>query len=69
MDSKSAKRIKDGEVVNLDLYTGNQSTILCTMMEVESMHLEVGHSFSDKDILMLQITEEANLCGIEICTA
>ena len=52
-DSKRAKRIQDGEVVNLHPYTGNNSSVLRTMTEVELAHLEVGHSFSDKDILML----------------
>ena len=66
MDSKRAKRIQDGEVVNLHPYTGNNSSVLRTMTEVELAHLEVGHSFSDKDVLILQIAEEANLRGIKI---
>ena len=46
-------------------YTGVQSTILQTMAEVEAARLELGHSFHDKDVLLLRIAEEANLRGIE----
>ena len=67
-DCKRVKRIQDGEVVNLHPYTGNNSSVLRTMTEVENAHLAVGHSFSDKDVLMLRIAEEANLRGIDIRT-
>ena len=56
-DSQHAKRIQEGDVVNVHPYTGVQSSILRTMAEVEAAHLEVGHSFHDKEILLLRIAE------------
>jgi hypothetical protein len=68
-DSQRAKRIQEGDVVNVHPYTGVQSTILRTMAEVEAARLELEHSFHDKDVLLLRISEEANLRRIEIRTA
>ena len=39
------------------------------MTEVATAYLEVGHSFKEKEVLLLRITEEANWHGTEICTA
>ena len=68
-DSQCAKHIQEGIMVNMHSYIGVQSTILRTMAEVEAAHLELGHSFHDKDVLLLRIAEETNLRGIEIRTA
>jgi hypothetical protein len=56
-DSQHAKRIQEGGVINVHPYTGVQTSILRTMIEVESAHLEVGHSFKEKYVLLLQIAE------------
>ena len=68
-DSLRAKRIHDGDVINAHPPTGVQTTVLRPMAEVSSAHLEVGHSFKDKEVLLLRIAEEANLRGIEVRTA
>ena len=68
-DSLRAKRIQDGDVINAHPPTGVQTTVLRPMAEVSSAHLEVGHSFKDKEVLLLRIAEEANFRGIELRTA
>jgi hypothetical protein len=45
-------------------FTGNMSPTLHTMSDVCAAHLERGHSFPDRDLVILRISEEANFCGI-----
>ena len=47
-------------MINAHPPTGVQTTVLRPMTEVASAHLEVGHSFKAKDVLLLRIAEEAN---------
>ncbi len=45
-------------------FTGNLSPTLHTMSDVCAAHLERGHSFPDRDLVLLHVSEEANFCGI-----
>ena len=47
-------------------YTGKHHPTLRTMAEREKYRLRKGHMFSNKEILLLKIKEEANLRGISI---
>ncbi len=40
------------------------SPTLCTMSDVCTTHLERGHSFPDRDLVLLCISKEAIFCGI-----
>jgi hypothetical protein len=63
-DQKQAKRLKEAANTEKVQYTGCLHPTLRTMAEVEKSRLEVGHTFPDKDLLKLQVAEEANHCGI-----
>jgi hypothetical protein len=45
-------------------FTGNLSPTLHTMSDVCAAHLKRGHSFPDRDLVLLCIYKEANFCGI-----
>jgi hypothetical protein len=49
---------------NDDDFMGNLSPTLRTMSDVCAAHLERGHSFPDRDLVLLCISKEANFCGI-----
>jgi hypothetical protein len=45
-------------------YTGDVTPTLRPMAQVINFHLKKGHTFPDKDLIVLRIVEEANFCGI-----
>jgi hypothetical protein len=47
-------------------YSGVSDAGLWVMMDVEVTPLLKGHTFSTKEILLIQITKEANYCGCQI---
>jgi hypothetical protein len=60
---------KQNEVFELDSFTGCLSPLLRPMMDVLANRLDVNQNFPDKELLMMRVTEEANLCGINfVCS-
>jgi hypothetical protein len=47
-------------------YSGVVDTRLRLMLNMEVTKLLKGHTFPTKEILLIQITEEANFCGCQI---
>jgi len=47
-------------------YTGDQFPHIHLMTVVENSPLMTGHTFADKDTMMIRIGEEANLCNIRV---
>ena len=60
------KECQSVSVSKMSAYSGDNSTQLRTMKDVESNRLEEDHTFASKDILNLRIAEEANLRCIKI---
>jgi hypothetical protein len=64
-NQKQAKQLKEAALhTEYVQYTGCLHPTLQTMAEVEKSRLEVGHTFSDKDLLKLRVAKEANRRGI-----
>ncbi len=64
-DKQGAACVKsDKSLSKSSSFTGKQNEQLCTMVEVEKSGLIANQTFMSKDLLQLQISEEANLCGI-----
>ncbi len=50
-------------------FSGCLTLGLRTMVDVQKSRLEVNHTFTDKEILVLRVAKEANLRGINfVCT-
>jgi len=47
-------------------YTGDQFSHIRLMTAVKNSPLMTGHTFAEKDIMMIRIGEEANLCNIRV---
>jgi hypothetical protein len=47
-------------------YSGVEDARLWIMLDVEVTPLLKGHTFPTKEILLIQIAEEANFCGCQI---
>jgi hypothetical protein len=45
-------------------YTGVCMELLCPMTEVALFPLMEGHTFSNKEVLLMRIAEEANILGV-----
>jgi hypothetical protein len=45
-------------------YTGDVTPTLHPMAQVINYHLKLGHTFPDRDLVVLRIVEEANYRGI-----
>ncbi len=68
-DKQRCARVKECQsapVSKLSRYSGDNSTQLRTMKDVESNRLEEGHTFASRDIMNLCIAEEANLRCIKM---
>ena len=66
-DQCRRKRLKGNvalDSVAVATYTGCLHLMLRQMSEVEENRLQVGHTFSDIELLKLRIAEEANLQGL-----
>ena len=50
-------------------YSGCLSPFLRPMADVQKGRLEVNHTFPDKNILLMQVAEEANLRGVNLFCA
>jgi hypothetical protein len=61
-------RAAKGALFDKKDYTGDVTPTLCPMAQVINFHLKKGHSFPDKDLIVLRITEEANFRGISFPT-
>jgi len=53
-------KLSKGTEFQVSDYTGNLSPTLRTMQEVSGFHLQAGHTFPDRDIILLRVAEEAN---------
>jgi hypothetical protein len=49
-------------------YTGDVTPTLRPMAKVINFHLKLGHTFSDRDLIVIRIPEEANFRGISFQT-
>jgi hypothetical protein len=65
-DQTRSKRLQAKKTTNFNDndFTGNLSPTLDTMSDVRTAHLERGHLFPDRDLVLLHISKEANFCGI-----
>jgi len=64
-DRLHIKRLKKlNENYDAEEFSGCLTLGLRTMVDVQKCWLEVNHTFSDKDILVLHVAKEANLRGI-----
>ena len=57
-------RKKKSEEFNVGDYSGDLSPILRTIAQVSASHLKRGHTFPDRDLVLLRVAEEANFRGI-----
>ena len=57
-------RAAEGELFDEKDYTGNVTPMLRPMAQVINFHLKKGHTFPDRNLVVLRITEEANFHGI-----
>jgi len=69
-DGLHIKRLKEQkENYNAEEFTGCLTLGLRTMVDVQKCRLKVNHTFPDIEILVLRVTKEANLRGINfVCT-
>jgi len=69
-DGLRLKRLKEqNENFDPEEFSGCLTLGLRTMVDIQNCHLEVNHTFPDKEILVLCVAEEANLRGINfLCT-
>jgi hypothetical protein len=58
LHTQKTTKFNDGD------FTGNLCPTLRPMSDVCAAHLERGHSFPDRDLVLLCASEEANFCGI-----
>jgi hypothetical protein len=57
-----------GELFDKKDYTGDVTPTLHSMAQVINYHLKLGHTFPDRDLVVLRIAEEANYRGISFQT-
>jgi hypothetical protein len=53
-----------GELFDKKDYTGDVTPTLRPMAQVINFHLKMGHTFPDRDLVVLRIAEEETYCGI-----
>ena len=53
-------RAAKGELFDKKDYTGDVTPTLRPMAQVIDFHLKLGHTFPDRDLVVLRIAEEAN---------
>ncbi len=65
-DQMRSERLRANKTTdfNDDDFTGNLSPTLHTMSDVCAAHLKRGHSFPDRDLVLLRVSKEAIFCGI-----
>jgi hypothetical protein len=56
-------RAAKGELFDKKNYTGDVTPTLRPMAQVIDFHLKLGHTFPDRDLVVLHIAEEANYRG------
>ena len=61
-------RAAKGELFDEKDYTGDVTPTLRPMAQVINFHLKLGHTFPDRDLIVLRIAEEANFHGISFQT-
>ena len=61
-------RAAKGELFDEKDYTGDVTPTLRPMVQVIDFHLKLGHTFPDRDLVVLRIAEEANYRGISFQT-
>ncbi len=61
-------RAAKGELFDKKDYTGDVAPTLRPMAQVINFHLKLGHTFPDRDLVVLRIAEEANFPGISFQT-
>ena len=66
LQSKIESKISPSKEEAPEFYTGNQTKSIRLMAIVETCPLMVGHSFRDKEQVMLRIAEEANFRNIRV---
>ena len=57
-----------GELFHKKDYTEDVTPTLRPMAQVINFHLKKGHTFPDKDLIVLRIAEEASFCSISFQT-